>query len=99
VGIRPVAVTVPSIRFEGSGDETQWLHHHIAQRRALNGLIAAYCVGKGLPWVDLFAATVEQVALCLAAPYSNDGLHLTTEGYKTFAVLLHTQVFAARFPS
>jgi lysophospholipase L1-like esterase len=32
----------------------------------------------------------------LAAVYSNDGLHLTTDGYRKLATLLYEQVFAAR---
>lgn len=86
--VRPVAVTVPSIR--GFGD-------HIARRRELNGLITDYCAGKGLPCVDLFTATAESGTLRLAEPYSNDGLHLTTAGYELLARLLYEQVFANRF--
>lgn len=83
-GVRPVAVTVPSIR--GFDD-------HIPRRLALNRLIAGYCAGHALPCVDLFAATAEAETGRLAEPYSNDGLHLTTAGYKLLAQLLYEQVF------
>jgi lysophospholipase L1-like esterase len=83
-GVRPVAVTVPSIR--GFDD-------HIARRRELNALIAGYCVGHTLPCVDLFTATAEPETGRLALPYSNDGLHLTTAGYELLARLLYEQVF------
>nr|MBI3613216.1 hypothetical protein [Nitrospirota bacterium] len=107
-GIRPVAVTVPSIRVAGEGDiaaptfsdaallsEAQrWLDDHIARRRTLNRLILGYCDVKGMACVDLFADTTEPDTGQLAARYSNDGLHLTTEGYERLAALLYEQVFA-----
>lgn len=83
-GVRPVAVTVPSIR--GFDD-------HIARRHELNRLIADYCAGHTLPYVDLFAVTAEPETGRLALPYSNDGLHLTTAGYELLARLLYEQVF------
>ena len=83
-GVRPVAVTVPSIRgFDA----------HIPRRLELNRLISAYCDDHALPCVDLFAATAEPVSGRLAESYSNDGLHLTTAGYELLAQLLHEQVF------
>ena len=84
VGVRPVAVTVPSIR--GFDD-------HIPRRLELNRLIADYSTGHALPCVDLFAATAEAGTGRLAEPYSNDGLHLTTAGYERLARLLYEQVF------
>jgi acyl-CoA thioesterase I len=42
---------------------------------------------------------VDGVTGQLAAPYSNDGLHLSTAGYRLFARLLYEQVFAKTFPS
>lgn len=88
VGVRPVAVTVPSIR--GFDD-------HIARRRELNALIAGQCADRALPCVDLFTATSEPETGRLALEYSNDGLHLTTAGYELLARLLYEQVFANRF--
>lgn len=97
-GVRPVAVTVPSIRVEGEGGGgPQGSVQHIARRQELNRLITDYCAKKGLACVDLFAATLEPETQRLAAPYSNDGLHLTTEGYQRLATLLYEQVFADRF--
>ncbi|MBI4400868.1 MAG: hypothetical protein HY581_04480 [Nitrospirae bacterium] len=98
-GVRPVAVTVPSIRAEGYGGGVgqQGFVRHIARRQELNRLITGYCSKKGLACVDLFAATLEPETQRLAAPYSNDGLHLTTEGYQRLATLLYEQVFADRF--
>jgi acyl-CoA thioesterase I len=87
-GIHVAGVTVPSIR--GFDD-------HIPRRLELNRLIADYCAGKRFPCVDLFTATVESGSQRLAAPYSNDGLHLTTAGYELLAKLLYEQVFANRF--
>jgi lysophospholipase L1-like esterase len=60
----------------------------------LNGLIRDYAVSKHLAWVDLFAATSDPQTRQLAAPYSNDGLHLTTAGYRLLARLLYDRVFA-----
>lgn len=97
-GIKPVAVTVPSIRVDGAPagrDAGTWLDDHIARRQALNRLIREYCASKHVPCVDFFTATAEPETLRLAAPYSNDGLHLTTAGYRLLADLLYEEVFAA----
>ena len=93
-GIRPVAVTVPSLRVEGRLQDQDRLEEHIARRRTLNLLISTYCAGKGVMCVDLFKATEEPGTGRLAVPYSNDGLHLTTEGYRCLATLLYEHVFA-----
>ena len=99
--IQPVAVTVPSIRADdpdGGGEEGRaWLDGHIVRRQLLNGLIAEYAATKGLPCVDLFRATSDPQTLRLMPQYSNDGLHLTTAGYRRLADLLYEQVFASAF--
>lgn len=82
--ITPVAVTLPSIRGADS---------LIPPRRTLSRLILDYCRVKPQPFVDLFTATAEPETLRLAEEFSNDGLHLTTEGYRLLAVLLYEQVF------
>ena len=108
-GIQPVAVTVPSIRLGmelgedpstpwGAGSEgtdgQRWVAEHIERRQMLNRLISDYCTSRGVAWIDLFAATLEPRTMRLAAVYSNDGLHLSTEGYSRLAELLYQQVFA-----
>jgi acyl-CoA thioesterase-1 len=88
--IRPVAVTVPSIRgFDA----------YIAGRLELNRMIQTYCADNDMPCVDLFGATAEPLTGRLAAPYSNDGLHLSISGYRLVATLLFEQVFKDRLPS
>ena len=94
--IRPVAVMVPSIRTQGdvgTGEGRLWLEGHIQRRRELNAMIRQTCLEKRLPCIDLFAATQERDSGLLAGPYSNDGLHLTTEGYRRLAELLYEEVF------
>lgn len=96
--IVPVPVTVPSIRVDMDKDNPEvgsWLAAHIERRQRLNALIADYAVRKGVPWFDLFTATAEPESMMLAEPYSNDGLHLTTSGYRLFGRLLYEQLFAA----
>jgi acyl-CoA thioesterase-1 len=97
-GIHLVAVTVPSIRIEGNFGDREAEHllaEHVGRRQALNRLIQDYCASKHVPCVDLFTATAEPATLSLATPYSNDGLHLTTEGYRLLGDLLFEEVFAA----
>jgi len=96
--IIPVPVTVPSIRVEGteeSRDAQLWLSEHVARRRQLNALIVQYADLHQLPRVDLFGATAEPMTQQLAALYSNDGLHLSTVGYRKFAQLVYEQVFGS----
>ncbi|WP_447972547.1 SGNH/GDSL hydrolase family protein [Nitrospira sp. Kam-Ns4a] len=95
-GTQPIAVTVPSIRIggePGTPAERAWEQALIAPREALNRMIAEFCAGRGLACVDLFQATLEPGTRRLARAYSNDGLHLTTDGYRRFADLLYHQVF------
>ncbi len=96
-GIRPVAVTVPSVRLTGGVQEARWTEELIAQRQSLNRLISEYCLARGVACVDLFTATADPATLQLAAECSNDGLHLTTEGYRRLATLLYDQIFAPAF--
>jgi acyl-CoA thioesterase I len=67
--IRPVGVTVPSIRVQddvGTGEGRSWLEGHIQQRRGLNAMIRQICSEKRFPCIDLFAATQEQSSGLLA---------------------------------
>lgn len=99
--VMPIPVTVPSIRVDAAGggpDTEAWIGQRLSRRIELNGLIQEYALSKGLPWINLFMATVESTTGQLAAQYSNDGLHLTTAGYRLLAQLLYDQVFAEAFP-
>jgi len=91
--IRPVAVTVPSIRMEADPAANQWVTEFVRQRQHLNRLIVDHCRREKLSCVDLFTATAERETGLLAMPYSNDGLHLTTAGYQKMADLLYDEVF------
>ncbi len=98
--VQPVLVTVPSLRLVGGfvgAEEERWLDQHIARRLMLNRLIHNYAASKRLPLVDLFTATSEPETGLLAERYSNDGLHLTRDGYRLLATLLYERVLAARF--
>ena len=98
----PVPVTVPPIRVDVAGegpDAAAFIGRHLERRAELNGLITDYALSKGLAWIDLFSATAEPETRLLAAQFSNDGLHLTTAGYRLLARLLYDQVFAKAFPA
>jgi acyl-CoA thioesterase I len=97
-GIKPVPVTVPSIRVGDDlrGEEARrWFAEHLDRRCQLNELILRYAESKRLAAFDLFAATTEPETRQLAAEYSNDGLHLTTAGYRLIAERLYRDVFTA----
>jgi lysophospholipase L1-like esterase len=97
-GIKPVPVTVPSIRMGDdlcSEEGRRWFMEHLDRRCQLNGLILRYAESKRLAAFDLFTATAEPETNQLAAPYSNDGLHLNTAGYRLVAERLYQEVFAA----
>ena len=101
-GIKPVPVTVPSIRVGDdlhSEEGRRWFAEHLDRRRQLNGLILRYAQSKGLAAFDLFGATAEPETQQLAAKYSNDGLHLTTAGYRLIAERLYRDVFMAELAS
>lgn len=84
----PIPVTVPSLRIEdgqNSREGREWVAGHVAQRGRLNQLIREYAAAKHIACVDLFRCTADSDTNQLAAMYSNDGLHLTTAGYRLFA--------------
>ncbi|MDF0673047.1 MAG: GDSL-type esterase/lipase family protein [Nitrospira sp.] len=88
IGAMPIPVTVPSIRVEnGSGGTVsqEWISEHLDRRIRLNRLIQEYAYSNGFACVDLFAATVDPESGQLAETYSNDGIHLTTAGYRLLA--------------
>ncbi|BFU90799.1 MAG: lipolytic protein [Nitrospira sp.] len=88
MGSVPISVTVPSIRVESGPGGTagqEWISEHLDRRSRLNRLIQEYAGSQGLACVDLFAATVDPTSGQLAELYSNDGIHLTTAGYRLFA--------------
>lgn len=99
--IVPVPVTVPSIRVDsesGGPDAETWLNRHLSGRKELNSMIEKYAGDHELTTIDLFSATVDPATRLLAPEYSNDGLHLTTAGYRLLARLLYDQVFSNVFP-
>ncbi|MHC1589667.1 MAG: SGNH/GDSL hydrolase family protein [Candidatus Hecatellaceae archaeon] len=57
----------------------------IPPRRRLNQMIKRYCTENGLAFVDLFTATADPHTGRLLKQYSDDGLHLTEEGYRRIA--------------
>ncbi len=84
----PISVTVPSIRVEnhqGSREGQEWVADHLARLGQLNKLIQEYTASKSIACVDLSVATVDPDSWQLAEIYSNDGIHLTTAGYRLFA--------------
>jgi acyl-CoA thioesterase I len=88
MGAVPIPVTVPSIRVEdasGSQEGQEWVAEHLTRRSQMNKLIQDYAGSKDIACVDLFAATADPESGQLAAIYSNDGIHLTTAGYRLFA--------------
>lgn len=75
-GIVTIACSIPSI----SGCDSL-----ISPRVALNEMIRAYCVEKGLSFVDLFRATSDSKTGRLVNGFSSDGIHLSLSGYKKIA--------------
>lgn len=55
---------------------------------APNRLIMGYCLEEGIPLVDLYGATTDASGR-LRRALSNDGAHLTTEGYRLVAEIIY----------
>jgi len=83
-GIRLIACAVPSILGYDS---------LIPPRVRLNGMIRNYCEAKGVKYVDLFSATADPETQRLSPEYSNDGLHLSAEGYRKVAETIFEEAF------
>jgi len=80
-GIQPVACTVPSVRGYDEG---------IQPRLVLNGLIERYCEALGIICVDLFSTTSDKEGR-LQEMFSNDGLHLSPQGYKAMGEAIFSE--------
>ena len=104
-GIVPVAVTVPSLREDNwlsddvdRGVPTSRLspaiEQAIARRVTLNQSIKDVGRERRIPVIDWFAETCEPNTKALALEYSNDGLHLTTAGYRKLAEMIWEHVLA-----
>ena len=65
----------------------------IQARETVNQALTEYCDAQQVSLVDLFTATCDPQTRELDSQYSEDGLHLTTLGYRTLADLLWYQVF------
>ena len=102
-GILPVAVTVPSLRDDIGQDDvfekgqslrgiTPVVERAIALREILNQSIKDLSRERHIPVVDWFAETCEPKTQVLTSKYSNDGLHLTTAGYRKLAEMIWEQV-------
>ncbi len=102
-GIFPVAVTVPSLRDDIGQDDvfekgqslrgiTPDVERAIALRVILNKAIKELSFERHFPVVDWFAATCDPKTQELTSKYSNDGLHLTTAGYRKLAEMIWEQV-------
>jgi len=57
----------------------------VPPRMELNDMIRKYCIKKGKAFADLFKATAHPTTKRLLEEYSNDGLHLSTDGYRKMA--------------
>ena len=71
--IEPVSCTVPSVRGFDEG---------IEPRLELNRLIKSCAAEMEIACADLFSATCDQPTNRLKQEYSEDGLHMTSEGYR-----------------
>jgi len=83
-GIGLIACAVPSILGYDS---------LIPPRVRLNRMIYNYCEAKGAKYVDLFSATADTATQRLSPKYSNDGLHLSAEGYRKVAETIFKEAF------
>lgn len=94
-GIQPVGVTIPSLGGIGVRMGLSPYGRAIQARISVNKALKDYCKKHQIPVVDLYTATCDPDSNELAAEFSDDGLHLTTSGYRTLASLLWNQVFKA----
>ncbi len=83
--IIPVAITIPSIRGFDS---------LIPPRQYLNDMIQKIASNFKIPCIDMFSASSESKTLRLEGKYSNDGLHLSTAGYRLLADIIYDGVFS-----
>jgi lysophospholipase L1-like esterase len=81
IGAEPIICTVTPV--EGSP-------HFNEQIRALNASIRELCEAVGYPYVDLYAATANQEQR-LDPRFSDDGVHLSQEGYTVVAQAIYRE--------
>lgn len=95
--IFPVAITVPSLRSATPDDDHAVLRSQIAYRMELNQLLVNHCHVSDIPCIDLFTRTSDPESHLLASEYSNDGLHLSSQGYRLLAQLLWDHLWAHKY--
>lgn len=95
--ISPVAITVPSLRSAIHNDDHDFLSTYIECRMELNQWLMNYCQASNMPCIDLFTRTSEPESHLLASKYSNDGLHLSSQGYQLLAQLLWDHLWAKQY--
>jgi len=83
-GIRLIACALPSILGYDS---------LIPPRVKLSRMIHSYCEAKGVKYVNLFSATADIATQRLSPKYSNDGLHLSADGYRKVAETIFKEAF------
>mgnify|MGYP001026667834 FL=1 len=57
----------------------------------LNAMIERACAERGVPYIDVYASLVDERGL-LDERYTNDGLHLLSDGYEVWVELLRPYV-------
>ncbi|KJJ84744.1 Lipase, GDSL domain protein [Candidatus Omnitrophus magneticus] len=81
--IKPIAMTIPP---------TRCLKGLIPRRTKVNKEIIKESKRLKIECVDICTAMIDK-DLLLSEKYSNDGVHLTTEGYMLIAELLYKKCF------
>lgn len=81
MGAEPIVCAITPV--EGST-------HFNERVRALNAFISEHCEAEGLPYVDLYSATANPDQ-SLDTRYSDDGVHLSREGYTVVAHTLYRE--------
>jgi len=79
IGASPIGCTLTPV------EEPEHVNEDIV---ALNRLIMGHCLKEGISLVDLYGATTDASGR-LRRELSNDGAHLTTEGYRLVAEIIY----------
>lgn len=79
--VRPVLCAIPPVEGSPAANEI---------RENINGELAAFCREENIPYIDLYTPLCGPGDEGLKAEYSDDGLHLSPEGYRKVAEIVYS---------
>jgi len=84
-GVAPAICAIPPVEGGAAANRS---------RRQVNASLADYCRYESVPFIDLYSALADPASETLRPEFSDDGLHLSPEGYGKMADTVFEELLA-----